>query len=117
MSKQYAELVERISRIVRDRGDVELMVLLDRIVDKETEAEQAAALGAVVKILNQNKKPIGTDATTGSSTAAQQHAQAVHQQAVHKANEAASAAYAASLAQQSQPAVASPSDDAEDSNS
>jgi hypothetical protein len=59
MSNQYAQLVERINRIVRDRGDVELMVLLDRIADKPTEAEQAASLGAVVKILNQNKKPNG----------------------------------------------------------
>lgn len=56
MSSQYAQLVEKINRIVRDRGDVELMVLLDRIADQETETEQAAALGAVVKILNQGKK-------------------------------------------------------------
>jgi hypothetical protein len=59
MSNQYAQLVEKINRIVRDRGDVELMVLLDRIADKETEVEQAAALGEVVKILNQSKKPQG----------------------------------------------------------
>lgn len=57
MSSQYAQLVEKINRIVRDRGDVELMVMLDRIVDQQTEAEQAAALGEVVKILNQGKKP------------------------------------------------------------
>jgi hypothetical protein len=66
MSNQYAQLVERINRIVRDRGDVELMVLLDRIADRETEAEQAAALGAVVKILNQNKKPTGSSASHGA---------------------------------------------------
>lgn len=57
MSNQYAQLVEKINRVVRDRGDVELMVHLDRIMDKETESEQAAVLGDVVKILNQGKKP------------------------------------------------------------
>ncbi len=67
MSTQYAQLVERINRIVRDRGDVELMVLLDRIADKETEAEQAASLGAVVKILNQNKKPNGESSFQSTS--------------------------------------------------
>jgi hypothetical protein len=72
MSNQYAQLVERINRIVRDRGDVELMVLLDRIADKPTEAEQAASLGAVVKILNQNKKPNGESGTQAPA----QHASA-----------------------------------------
>lgn len=67
MSNQYAQLVERINRIVRDRGDVELMVLLDRIIDRETEAEQAAALGSVVKILNQNKKPQISESTPSSA--------------------------------------------------
>lgn len=58
MSSQYTQLVEKINRVVRDRGDVELMMLLDRIADKETETEQAVCLAAVVKILNQGKKPV-----------------------------------------------------------
>lgn len=69
MSNQYAQLVERINRIVRDRGDVELMVMLDRIADRETETEQAAALGDVVKILNQNKKPTAVDSSQSARPA------------------------------------------------
>ncbi len=55
-SNQYAQLVERIGRIVRDKGDVELLLKLDRIMDKETEPERAAALGAVVKEISAQKK-------------------------------------------------------------
>ena len=70
MSNQYGQLVEKINRIVRDRGDVELMVLLDRIPDKETEEEQAAELGAVVRILNQSKKQSGESGSAANAAQA-----------------------------------------------
>lgn len=53
---QQAALVERIVRIVRDRGDIELFMQLDRIMDKETEPEMAACLGTVVKALSASKQ-------------------------------------------------------------
>lgn len=92
MSSQYAQLVEKINRIVRDRGDVELMVLLDRIVDQQTEAEQAAALGEVVKILNQGKKPsakgqAGSGPASGSATPPISSAQHQHTDASRRAPE------------------------------
>jgi 3-hydroxymyristoyl/3-hydroxydecanoyl-(acyl carrier protein) dehydratase len=50
------QVIERISQIVRDRGDVELVMLLDRIMDYESEEEQAAGLAAAVKQISQKKK-------------------------------------------------------------
>jgi hypothetical protein len=52
-------LVERIGRVVRDRGDVELVVMLDQIMDKETEPERTAALAAVVRTISQSQKKTG----------------------------------------------------------
>lgn len=49
-------LVERINRIVRDRGDIELFMKLDQIMDRETDLERAAALGSVVKEISANKQ-------------------------------------------------------------
>ncbi len=60
----YAALVERINRNVRDRGDVELVMMLDSIVDKETEPERTATLGAVVKIIKQGRKGSTEGGTT-----------------------------------------------------
>lgn len=56
MNPQYLQLIEKISRIVRDRGDVELLILLDRIIDHETEEERAAALSSVVKAINAQRR-------------------------------------------------------------
>lgn len=55
MSANYTQLIERLSRIVRDRGDVELLMALDRIMDHDTEEEQTAAFGEVVKLISQKK--------------------------------------------------------------
>lgn len=54
---QYAALVERINRVVRDRGDVELMVMLDRIMDETDEQKQSQALARIVQHINQKKAP------------------------------------------------------------
>lgn len=56
---QYAALVERINRVVRDRGDVELMVMLDRIMDEPDEQTQAQALARIVQHINQKKTSSG----------------------------------------------------------
>jgi hypothetical protein len=55
MSMNYTPLVEKLSRIVRDRGDVEILMQLDRLMDFETEIEQTAAFSAVVKQIGQRK--------------------------------------------------------------
>lgn len=60
MSANYAPLVEKLSRIVRDRGDVEVLMQLDRLMDHETEVEQTAAFGAVVKQISQKKTGTGS---------------------------------------------------------
>ena len=49
------QVIERIGQIVRDRGDVELLVALDRVVEFKTEPEQAAALAQVIQLINQSK--------------------------------------------------------------
>jgi hypothetical protein len=50
------QVVEKIGQIVRDRGDVELLVALDRLVDHANETEQAAALAAVITLIQQNRQ-------------------------------------------------------------
>lgn len=55
MSASYAPLVEKLSRIVRDRGDIETMMLLDRLMDYQTEEEQTAAFVQIVKTISQKK--------------------------------------------------------------
>jgi hypothetical protein len=56
MSTGLSPLVERLNRIVFDKGDIDLLIELDRIMDKETDSEQAAALGSVIKNMNQKNK-------------------------------------------------------------
>ena len=65
---QYAKLVERINRVVRDRGDVEVMVLLDRIMDEPDDDAKAKALARVVAVINQNKKGSAGAQSAGSTT-------------------------------------------------
>lgn len=48
--------LERINKIVRNRGDIDLFMKLDQIMDRQTEAEQNAALEAVVKELSATKR-------------------------------------------------------------
>ena len=52
---QQVDLVERINRIVRDRGDVELYMKLDRIMDQLTDEGKTQALGAVIKEISSAK--------------------------------------------------------------
>lgn len=69
MSAKYAQLIEKVNQAVRDKGDSELMVVLDRIVEHKTEEEQSAALAVVVRIINENKKKTKpVDSTTSSET-------------------------------------------------
>lgn len=56
MSNNHHQLVEKLNRIVFDKGDVSLLMSLDRIMDKDTDSEQAAVLGAVVKSINQQRE-------------------------------------------------------------
>lgn len=53
---QQTVLIERINRVVRDRGDVELFMQLDRIMDRPTEAERTAALAQIVKEMSGKPK-------------------------------------------------------------
>lgn len=53
---QQVALIERINRIVRDRGDVELFMKLDQIMDRETDAERAAALAVIVKEISSSRQ-------------------------------------------------------------
>lgn len=56
MANNQFQLVEKLNRIVFDKGDVGLLMALDRIMDRETDSEQAAALGSVVKSINQQRE-------------------------------------------------------------
>lgn len=56
MANNQFQLVEKLNRIVFDKGDVGLLMALDRIMDRETDSEQAAALGSVVKNINQQRE-------------------------------------------------------------
>ena len=56
MASNHIQLVEKLNRIVFDKGDVELLMALDRIMDRDTEADQAVALGAVVRHINQQRE-------------------------------------------------------------
>lgn len=60
LTPQHLQVIERISRIVRDRGNVELLLMLDRIIDKETDEERIAALGTVMQTINAQRKGTGT---------------------------------------------------------
>lgn len=53
---QHNTLAEKINRVVRDLGDIELFLRLDQIMDKETDSERATALGMVVKDIAANKQ-------------------------------------------------------------
>lgn len=55
MSGTHAQLVERLNRIVFDKGDVNLLLALDRIMDRPTEEEKMAALAAVLKKINEQR--------------------------------------------------------------
>lgn len=55
-SPSVTSQLERINKIVRDRGDIDLFMKLDQIMDRETEAEQTAALSAVVSELSTTKR-------------------------------------------------------------
>lgn len=52
MDSRHLPLVERLMRIVLDRGDLDLLLALDRIMDQATETDQAAALARVVAAIN-----------------------------------------------------------------
>lgn len=53
---QQIVLIEKINRIVRDRGDVELFMKLDQIMDRESDAERAAALALIVKEISSSRQ-------------------------------------------------------------
>lgn len=52
---QQAQLVEKINRMVRQQGNVDLILKLDQIMDQKTEADKTAALSAIVKQVNELK--------------------------------------------------------------
>lgn len=54
-TQKHDELIERINRIVLERGDPDLLMLLDRLMDKRP-SEQAAELARVIAIINQSRK-------------------------------------------------------------
>ena len=55
MSSKLAQLVEKLNRRVYDKGDVDLLVSLDRIQDFDTESEQLEALSEIVREINEKR--------------------------------------------------------------
>lgn len=53
---QQVVLIERINRIVRDQGDVELFMKLDQIMDRSTQVERAASLAVIVKEISSGRQ-------------------------------------------------------------
>jgi hypothetical protein len=69
MSAQYAPLIERLSRLVRDRGDIDLLLGLDRIMDHSSVEDQTMAFRGVLESLNQRKSGKSTAGSSGQGTA------------------------------------------------
>lgn len=55
MSNAHLQLVEKLNKIVFDKGDVSLLLALDRVMDNETEEERMAALANVVRKINEQR--------------------------------------------------------------
>ena len=55
MSSAHLQLVEKLNKIVFDKGDVNLLMALDRVMDNETEEDRMAALASVVRKINEQR--------------------------------------------------------------
>lgn len=55
MSGNLSQLIEKLNRIVYDKGDLDLLLALDRVMDNDTEADQMTALSAIVRQINEQR--------------------------------------------------------------
>lgn len=58
-AKIDAKLLQRVARMVRERGDVTMLLAIDRISELDKEAEQITALAAVIQQLAKTKNGKG----------------------------------------------------------